>query len=528
MPSSVAAPPSSEAPAPLPNLVPSSDAPTPSAELDLTTAIAASSAVPPAVPPPPQGLSDSATLTRLAAEPERLSHVVEGLDQRSLSGPTTLERRWKELQDAVDAACSHLTVSVARCYPAKTRFADVLPFDATRVPLPSARDDYVNASYVRLMASSPESCPLVLTQAPLPNTFADFWAMAWEAQAEVIACLNSDAEVKAQRYLPVALGEAQDFGPVSVQLHAQRDTPGVLLRRVLHVTHRQTKLMRVVIQLQFLGWPAGAMPDSPAPLLAFLQEVSAAHAQQRNKLHPVVVHCVSGLGRSYVAACLLTYVRHLAAAGVAPDAAALALEVACQRHGGVQDKEHLYFLLWAALYHAQEVLMRHGILSASSNASFADAAGHKTKHVRHPSEDLLNNDLANLKTKLGFSEAPPQQQQEQSQPEEPPADANAAPPSSTEGAPSDALNDALSDAASDALSDAPKSPKAASRILDASVSALAPRLAASLDPSQFCVAPPSTSQRITKGSFGEAQGIQPSEDPGDPFSGIDPLWSYKK
>lgn len=46
--------------------------------------------------------------------------------------------------------CGELKVSVARCYPLKNRFADILPYDHTRVTLPSTRDDYINASHVQV------------------------------------------------------------------------------------------------------------------------------------------------------------------------------------------------------------------------------------------------------------------------------------------------------------------------------------------------------------------------------------------
>jgi len=42
------------------------------------------------------------------------------------------------------------SISVARCYPMKNRFPDILPYDCSRVELPSTKDDYINASYMKV------------------------------------------------------------------------------------------------------------------------------------------------------------------------------------------------------------------------------------------------------------------------------------------------------------------------------------------------------------------------------------------
>ena len=66
---------------------------------------------------------------------------------------------------------------------------------------------------------------------------------------------------------------------------------------------------------------------------------------------------------------------------------------------------------------------------------------------------------------------------------------------------------------------------------DSSFSSLPPSLAASLDPQQFKLEPPVLGKphKITKESFDNAAGsLKKSDDPSDPFSGLDPLWSHKK
>lgn len=95
-------------------------------------------------------LDDAATLAALTSETERLHKTVDNLDRRSLNGPTNLEMKWKEIQDAVESRTKKHTVSVSRCYPLKNRFPDILPYDNSRVVLSDTADDYINASHVQV------------------------------------------------------------------------------------------------------------------------------------------------------------------------------------------------------------------------------------------------------------------------------------------------------------------------------------------------------------------------------------------
>ncbi|XP_042207473.1 tyrosine-protein phosphatase non-receptor type 23-like [Homarus americanus] len=517
--------------------------------LDLT--VLAKSRKPTVVDP----LSDDEKLQKLAVETERLSKIVEGLDRKSLNGPTNLELKWKELVEVVEKECGELKVSVARCYPLKNRFADILPYDHTRLTLPSARDDYINASYVQLK-STEESFPLILTQAPMPATFIDFWTMVWELQVETIVCLNSDAEVKGQVYVPSEVASGVDYGQFTITLHSCRQAGSpVSFQRILHMTHRTTKVSRVIIHLQFLGWPPSAMPESPSLLLQFLGEVHTFQRQQRNKLRPIVIHCVPGLGRSGVLTVLSAFVKEIHSSGSLLDLTLLVVDLSRQRRGGVQDKEHLHFLYSAALYYAQDVLMKRGILT--NKATFEEGPREKT-HVRHPSADLLSSyDLSRLKSKLGFdqesgsgrggsedersrsnsvgsllsngSSAGAEHCTKEGQ-KEPDKDSvsSTGTPSSVCQEPSAVVSSTGGSALED---DSSIQPDKTSGILDSSFSALPPSLAASMDPQQFTLGPlvPGKLSKITKDSFENPAGaLKKSDDPADPFSGLDPLWSHKK
>ena len=81
----------------------------------------------------------------------------------------------------------------------KNRLPDVLPFDASRVELPTTKDDYINASRVRDLSRHAPS--FIATQAPAPNTFTDFWTMVWQEQVGwELTKWNTAITIKTKRY----------------------------------------------------------------------------------------------------------------------------------------------------------------------------------------------------------------------------------------------------------------------------------------------------------------------------------------
>lgn len=72
-------------------------------------------------------------------------------------------------------------------------------------------------------------------------------------------------------------------------------------------------------------------PVSPAPLLTFLREVRVFMKQQRNPSHPVVIHCVSGVGRSGLVLLLLSAIYDIQAARGLPDLVALVTRISLSK-----------------------------------------------------------------------------------------------------------------------------------------------------------------------------------------------------
>jgi protein tyrosine phosphatase len=69
----------------------------------------------------------------------------------------------------------------------KNRYANINPYDHSRVVLPLAGgdpySDYINASWVD---GYKKHNGYIASQGPVPNSFIDFWRMVWEAKVRVL------------------------------------------------------------------------------------------------------------------------------------------------------------------------------------------------------------------------------------------------------------------------------------------------------------------------------------------------------
>uniref|UniRef100_A0A131XBV6 Putative tyrosine protein phosphatase non-receptor type n=1 Tax=Hyalomma excavatum TaxID=257692 RepID=A0A131XBV6_9ACAR len=491
-------------------------------------------------------LSDPTALEKFITEVERFEKYVEGLTKKSLNGPTLLEQKWKEYLDAQDRESRKLSISVARCYPMKNRIPDVMPYDHNRVAMTSQRDDYINASFVKDLTPF---CPsYILTQAPLPATFSDFWAMVWEQQAETVVCLQNNLELKSHIYWPVEKGQQIKHGTLALCLQSVKEKQ-FYIERMINITNSDNpKVSRVVIHLQLLDWPLSGSPASPTQLLSFISEVHNFHKTQRNHSRPIVVHCLGGVGRSGVFCLVSAAIKEIAAGNGLLDILSTAIKLAQSRKLCIQEKEQFKFCHDVILYHAQDLLIKRGILT--STPSFGAKAHTGTpSHVRHPSEDFMLRSGATSQrasivpdapaatvTSTSLADASEQGTSTQQDTVAQPMEVEAEPQPSTSTA---------SEGGSEISGDLSFMPE----VIDeqsclAALSTLVIPSAESkdsglttvvdlLDPATFTLDPghgTPAKQKITRESFMNPQGTlaQSKPDPTDPLSQLDPLWSLKK
>ncbi|XP_026289340.1 tyrosine-protein phosphatase non-receptor type 23 isoform X1 [Frankliniella occidentalis] len=329
---------------------------------------------------------DQDYLNQFTQDVEKYEKFVEGLTLKTLNGPTPLDIKWKEINELQEKDSHRRSISVARCYPMKNRFSDILPYDCSRIELPSTKDDYINASHMKDLTPSTPS--FILTQLPLPSTFNDFWIMVYEQQVEVIVCLLSDFELEGQCYWPVEKNQEMSVGRMRLSLQTA-NIKQHWTERIISVSDAETRVSRIVVHFQFTAWPGSSFPASPGPFLSFVSECLTFYSQQRVASHPLVVHCLSGVGRTGLFCLTAAAICEVQAGRGLIDIVKLTAAMSERRKAALRDREHLKFAYLSVLYYAQDILMKCGILTSGSSFEDKRSRSDGKCHTRHPSQDFL-------------------------------------------------------------------------------------------------------------------------------------------
>lgn len=233
---------------------------------------------------------------------------------------------------------------------AKNRYNNIWPYDHTRVKLCEFEDhpaslssgseptqmlapskpcifsqgekpcDYFNASYITATGTS---LRYIATQAPLPDTFVDFWQVVWDKRIPVIVMLTAETEggsIKCHRYWNEGVyGDVKllEISSEHVELSPLTGTT-VTVRRFFLTSTAAVKAgsqplpSHTVVQLQFTSWPDRGALVNPQDLISLCalknQYVETYKTEQQLKhqsfsesddLSPwTLVHCSAGCGRT--------------------------------------------------------------------------------------------------------------------------------------------------------------------------------------------------------------------------------------
>ncbi|XP_012225664.1 tyrosine-protein phosphatase non-receptor type 23 [Linepithema humile] len=348
------------------------------------------------VQPKKDPLGEPAALQKFVNDVEKYEKFVDSLLVKTLSGATNLDIKWKEVQDFEEREDGKQSSTVALAHSSENRTVDCIPYDTTRVQISSSDiSSYINASHIMEITQWIPTA-FIITQTPLPDKLDVFWAMIWEQESEVIACLASNAQLNGELYWPISEDSNLDVGSFTISLKKIVNHT-TYIQRTLSIQHNKKKSEKVVVHMQFLTWPSNGFPSSPGALLAFSSDVMTEQALRRCSPKPVVVHCLDGGSLSSLFLVAATTVCHIRAGCGIVDVPLVFKGLAkCRKQ--VVNKESLLFAYRLVLYHAQDILMKRGILSSTRSTfeNFDGFKGNKEKGSKksiqcHPSDDFLHN-----------------------------------------------------------------------------------------------------------------------------------------
>ncbi|KAJ5090426.1 hypothetical protein N7532_009110 [Penicillium argentinense] len=222
----------------------------------------------------------------------------------------------------------------------KNRYNDIYPFDHSRVRLegvPLGDCDYVNANHIQAELSNRR---YIATQAPVPDTFNDFWRVVWEQDVRLLVSLTAEMErgqVKSHPYW-----RSGKYGPFKVKAYSERfinveskgrpvdlamkdsnlvgsqarspdesnENPVIIVRHfsIQHLNFPFEPL-RDITQIHYPYWPDFGTTSQPTHLLNLIEQCNkviratsepkfGSQEPEPQGQRPILVHCSAGCGRT--------------------------------------------------------------------------------------------------------------------------------------------------------------------------------------------------------------------------------------
>jgi len=172
------------------------------------------------------------------------------------------------------------------------RYSDVLPYKTNCIRLLNKRstDSYINASWVGSNMAF-DNKAFIATQAPLENTFNDFWQMVLQENVEVIVMLcklKADNRVQSYDYFSENSKNESSLFQITDQ-RVETVAPN-LVKRTLTLKYNKGQNQRKIVHFQWTGWPDHGVPGKHefATLAVLIREMRSAKSRSR---WPIVVHC---------------------------------------------------------------------------------------------------------------------------------------------------------------------------------------------------------------------------------------------
>ncbi|XP_037866683.1 tyrosine-protein phosphatase non-receptor type 23 isoform X2 [Bombyx mori] len=243
--------------------------------------------------------SDPSLLNQFTQEVKNLQRLVDSLTNRTPSGLTLLDSKWKMYQDVQLKENMTRSKTIAMKHSRGNIVTEVVPFDDSRLTLKSDPDAYINASHYKQLASW--CIPLVISKNPSEDEYGIFWKSVLENKISCIVCLLSEIELQGKSYWPTAKGQSLELYGLKVLLEEVNCT--------VHWTERRLRVaggssVHAVTHYQINVFPAKIVCS---PLVLLVDKILSQTYENRlcNQLCGAWIQCGAGAGRSAVVAVLV-------------------------------------------------------------------------------------------------------------------------------------------------------------------------------------------------------------------------------
>jgi protein tyrosine phosphatase/predicted NAD-dependent protein-ADP-ribosyltransferase YbiA (DUF1768 family) len=169
-------------------------------------------------------------------------------------------------------------------------------YDKTLVPLSTGC--YINANF--MLANS-----IIATQSPMANTNEDFWQMALDQKCISIVMLNSPSDITHHVYYPQHENSPKCFGTIQVELVQEtikidpswkqsphEEEPHGLKIRILNI--KKGDETHTLTHYQYINWRDNMVGSEGC----VAELVATIYQHQDSNPSPMIVHCLSGIGRT--------------------------------------------------------------------------------------------------------------------------------------------------------------------------------------------------------------------------------------
>eukprot|EP01091_Cochliopodium_minus_P018232 TRINITY_DN7321_c0_g1_i1.p1 TRINITY_DN7321_c0_g1~~TRINITY_DN7321_c0_g1_i1.p1 ORF type:complete len:396 (-),score=114.61 TRINITY_DN7321_c0_g1_i1:3-1190(-) len=159
---------------------------------------------------------------------------------------------------------------------------------------------YINANYIK--GNHKSSSTFIATQAPLEDTFPEFYEMIWQAESNIIITLtsiNEGGKTKMNKFWPEK-DQPISVSHFSISLEEEATKNNGLTFRKICLSNLSTSNKRFIYQIHFTGWPDNGVPKEPSSLIEIYKfhKYFKSLGSKDGLNGPAVVHCSAGIGRT--------------------------------------------------------------------------------------------------------------------------------------------------------------------------------------------------------------------------------------